>query len=76
MIGLSGHSPFDEIQSGSYKGRTRLFRNLMRITPLGNAYEDLNSSAIKSRANWYIQQDPLTWSSVGGVFDQLWGTGD
>ena len=76
MIGLSGHSPFDEIQSGSYKGRTRLFRNLMRITPLGNAYEDLNSSALKSRANWYIQQDPLTWGSVGGAFDQLWGIGD
>lgn len=76
MVGLSGHSPFDEIQSGSYKGRSRLFRNLMRITPLGNAYEDLNSSALKSRANWYIQQDPLTWGSVGGAFDQLWGTGD
>jgi hypothetical protein len=69
MIGLSGHSPFDEIQSGSYKGRSRLFRNLMRITPLGNAYEDLSSSALKSRANWYIQQDPLTWVSVGGAFD-------
>lgn len=75
MVGLSGHSPFDEIQSGSYKGRSRLFRNLMRITPLGNAYEDLNSSALKSRANWYLQQDPLTWSAVGGVYDQLWGTG-
>ena len=76
MVGLSGHSPFDEIQSGSYKGRTRLFRNLMRITPLGNAYEDLSSSALKSRANWYIQQDPITWGSVGGAFDQLWGTGN
>jgi hypothetical protein len=54
MLGLSGHSPFEEIKSGSYKGRSRLFRNLMRITPLGNAYEDLSSSALKSRANWYI----------------------
>lgn len=76
MLGLSGHSPFDEIQSGSYKGRSRLFRNLMRITPLGNAYEDLTSSALKSRANWYLQQDPITWGAVGGVFDQLWGTGN
>ena len=76
MVGLSGHSPFDEIQSGSYKGRSRLFRNLMRITTLGNAYEDLSSSALKSRANWYIQQDPITWGSVGGAFDQLWGTGN
>lgn len=75
MIGLSGHSPFDEIKSGSYKGRTRLFKNLMRITPFGNAYEDLVSSALKSRANWYLQQDPLTWGSIGGAFDQLWGAG-
>lgn len=75
MVGLSGHSPFDEIKSGSYKGRTRLFRNLMRITPFGNAYEDLSSPALKSRANWYLQQDPLTWGSIGGFYDQLWGTG-
>ena len=74
-LGLSGHSPFDEIQSGSYKGQTRLFRNLMRITPFGNAYEDLSSSALKSRANWYLQQDPIIWSALGGAFDQLWGTG-
>ena len=73
-LGLSGHSPFEEIKSGSYKGHSRLFRNLMRITPLGNAYEDLSSSALKSRTNWYLQQDPLIWSSIGGVFDQLWGT--
>lgn len=73
-LGLSGHSPFEEIKSGSYKGHSRLFKNLMRITPLGNAYEDLSSSALKSRTNWYLQQDPLVWSSIGGVFDQLWGT--
>ena len=53
-LGLSGHSPFEEIKSGSYKGHSRLFRNLMRITPLGNAYEDLSSSALKSRTNWYL----------------------
>lgn len=76
MVGLSGHSPFDEIKSGSYKGRSRLMRDLLRITPLGNAYEDLTIPALKSRANWYIQQDPLTWGSVGGAFDQLWGIGD
>lgn len=75
MVGLSGHSPFDEIQSGSYKGRTRLFKNIMRLVPFGNAYEDLNTSALKSRANWYIQQDPLTWGSIGGAFDQLWDAG-
>lgn len=74
MLGLSGHSPFEEIKSGSYKGQTRLFRNLMRITPFGNLYEDISPSALKSRTNWYLQQDPLVWSSVGGVFDQLWGT--
>lgn len=74
LVGLSGHSPFEEIKSGSYKDRTRLFRNLMRITPFGNLYEDLSPSALKSRANWYLQQDPLIWSSVGGAFDQLWGT--
>lgn len=74
LLGLSGHSPLEEIKSGSYKGRTRLFRNVMRMTPFGNAYEDLWSPALKSRANWYLQQDPLVWSSVGGVFDQLWGT--
>lgn len=73
-LGLSGHSPFEEIKSGSYKGHSRLFRNLMRITPLGNAYEDLSQSALKSRTNWYLQQDPLVWSSIGGIFDQLWGT--
>lgn len=74
VLGLSGHSPMEEIKSGSYKGHTRLFRNLMRMTPLGNAYEDFSPSALKSRTNWYLQQDPLVWSSVGGVFDQLWGT--
>lgn len=71
MTGLSGHSPFDEIQTGSYKGRTRLFRNLMRITPFGNAYEDLSPSALKARANWYVQQDPVTWGTLGGVFEQV-----
>ena len=76
MVGLSGHSPFDEIKSGSYKGRTRLFRNLMRVTPFGNAYEDFSSYALKSRANWYLQQDPLTWGSIGGFYDQLWGIGN
>lgn len=74
MLGLSGHSPFEEIKSGSYKGRTRLFKNLMRITPFGNAYEDMSMSALKSRTNWYLQQDALVWSSVGGIFDQLWNT--
>lgn len=76
LIGLSGHSPLDVIKSGSYKGQTRLFRNLMRITPFGNAYEDMSPWALKSRANWYLQQDPLTWGSIGGAFDQLWGTGN
>lgn len=75
-IGLSGHSPFDEIQTGSYKGRSRLFRNLIRITPFGNAYEDLASPALKARANWYLQQDPITWGTLGGAYDQLWGTGN
>lgn len=74
LVGLSGHSPFEEIKSGSYAHRTRLFRNLMRITPFGNLYEDLSSPALKARANWYLQQDPLVWSSIGGVYDQLWGT--
>lgn len=74
MLGLSGHSPFEEIKSGSYKGQTRLFKNIMRITPFGNAYEDLSLSALKSRTNWYLQQDALVWSSIGGVFDQLWNT--
>ena len=76
MTGLSGHSPFDEIQTGSYKGRSRLFRNLMRITPFGNAYEDFSSPALKARANWYLQQDPITWGTLGGAYDQLWGTGN
>lgn len=76
MVGLSGHSPFDEIQTGSYKGRSRLFRNLIRLTPFGNAYEDLSSPALKARANWYLQQDPVTWGTLGGAYDQLWGTGN
>ena len=54
-LGLSGHSPFEEIKSGSYKGHTRLFKNIMRIIPLGNAFEDISSSALKSRTNWYLQ---------------------
>jgi hypothetical protein len=73
-LGLSGHSPFEEIKSGSYKGHSRLFKNLMRITPFGNIYEDMSPSALKSRTNWYLQQDALVWSSIGGVFDQLWNT--
>jgi hypothetical protein len=76
ILGLSGHSPFEEIKTGSYKGRTRLFRNLMRMHPLGNAYEDLAPYALKSRANWYLQQDAMIWSSLGGAFDQLWGVGE
>ena len=71
MLGLSGHSPFDEIQTGSYKGRSRLFRNLIRLTPFGNAYADLSSPALKARANWYLQQDPVTWGTLGGVFEQV-----
>lgn len=74
LLGLSGHNPLEEIKSGSYKGHSRLFKNIMRITPFGNAYEDMSISALKSRTNWYLQQDQLVWSSVGGVFDQLWYT--
>lgn len=76
IIGLSGHSPFEEIKTGSYKGQTRIVRNLLRMHPLGNAYEDLAPYALKYRANWYLQQDVLVWSSIGGAFDQLWGTAD
>jgi len=48
----------------------------MRMHPLGNAYEDLAPYALKSRANWYLQQDAMIWSSLGGAFDQLWGVGE
>jgi hypothetical protein len=76
ILGLSGHSPLEEIKTGSYKGRTRLFRNIFRMIPIGNAYEDLAPYALKNRANWYLQQDVMIWSSLGGAFDLLWGAGD
>lgn len=76
ILGLSGHSPFEEIQTGSYKGQMRIVRNFLRMMPIGNAYEDLAPYALKSRANWYVQQDPMIWGSIGGAFDQLWGTGN
>ena len=69
LLGLSGHSPFEEIKTGSYRGQTRLFRNIMRLIPFGNLYEDTSTSALKVRANWYLQQDPMTWSAIGGMYD-------
>ena len=73
LIGISGHSPLEEIKSGSYKGRSRIFRNLMRVTPFGNLYEDLAIPSLTSRTNWYLQQDPLVWGSIGHIYDTLWG---
>lgn len=66
-------SPFSEykstdlIKSGAYKGKERLFRDIVKPTFLGNLYENATYQGNKSKQQYYYNQ----WS----VYFKLFGIG-
>lgn len=52
-MGLTGHKPTDKIKTGAYKGSSRWFRDVMKMVPFSNLYEDMNYNTLRSKQNYY-----------------------
>lgn len=52
-MGLTGHNPNDTVKSGAYKGSSRWFRDIMKMVPFSNLYEDMNYNTLRSKQNYY-----------------------
>ena len=52
-MGLTGHNPNDTVKSGAYKGSSRWFRDVMKMVPFSNLYEDMNYNTLRSKQNYY-----------------------
>ena len=52
-MGLTGHNPTDTVKSGAYKGSSRWFRDMMKMIPFSNLYEDANYNTLRAKQNYY-----------------------
>ncbi len=52
-LGMTGHDPSDKIKTGAYKGSPRWFRDVMKMMPFSNLYEDMNYNSLRSKQNYY-----------------------
>nr|UVY52155.1 MAG: hypothetical protein [Bacteriophage sp.] len=52
-MGLTGHNPTDTVKSGAYKGSSRWFRDMMKMVPFSNLYEDANYNTLRAKQNYY-----------------------
>lgn len=48
-LGLTGHNPTDTVKSGAYKGSSRWFRDMMKMVPFSNLYEDVNYNTLRAK---------------------------
>lgn len=68
---LSTHSLTDQINTGAYKGDSRWFRNLCKILPIGNLYEDCSIGALKAKQTWYMNQTPTLFTILQSPFKDI-----